>query len=220
MKKITIFIISIFIILFLSGCTNNDNNTVNEETFNATNSTISNNSTQNTSNSYNDATIELKQNATSPKEIEISSFSTNLVNRYTNSKHNISVACGILNGYTIENGEIFSFWNALGNTTAEKGYIKADSFDKDGKTIQTYGGGVCQVSSTLYNAVLACPSKLSVVERHPHSKPVNYVEQGKDATVSYSSVDFKFQNSSGLPIKIYADYEDTSITIRIVTLNS
>ena len=130
----------------------------------------------------------------------------------------LSGLCGILNGTTIQNGDIFSFWNVLGDTTPEKGYVAADSFDEDGDTVQTYGGGVCQISSTLYNVVLAVPNQLTVIERHPHSKPVTYVEQGKDATVSYNSVDFKFQNNSGAPIKIYAQYQDTAITIRIVKI--
>ena len=114
----------------------------------------------------------------------------------------------------------FLFVIPFGDTTQDKGYVAADSFDEDGDTIQTYGGGVCQISSTLYNAVLALPEQLTVVERHPHSKPVAYVEQGKDATVSYSSVDFRFQNNLEHPIKIYASYEDTSITIRIVKIGS
>ena len=123
-----------------------------------------------------------------------------------------------MDGTVIQNGDVFSFWGVLGDTTPEKGYVAADSFDDDGDTVQTYGGGVCQISSTLYNVVLAVPNELPVIERHPHSKPVEYVEKGKDATVSYSSVDFKFQNNSGYPIKIYAQYADTSITIRIVKI--
>ena len=140
-----------------------------------------------------------------PIEEDLSSFTTQMVHRYTNSKHNISIACSSLNGTTL-------------NTTADKGYVAADSFDEDGDTVQTYGGGVCQVSSTLYNVVLALPDYLEVLERHPHSKPVDYVEKGKDATVSYPSVDFKFKNISNDTLKIYADYQDTSMTIKVVKI--
>lgn len=220
MKKSSLFILFVLFVLImflLSGCSNKTNsNEENNSISNNSNISVSPTSTENTTNMYN--VIELNQNATSTKETELASFSTNLVNRYTNSKHNISVACGLLNGTVIQNGDVFSFWGTLGDTTPEKGYVKADSFDEDGDTVQTYGGGVCQISSTLYNVVLAVPNELTVVERHPHSKPVAYVEQGKDATVSYSSVDFKFKNNSGLPIKIYAEYQDTAITIRIVKI--
>ena len=141
-----------------------------------------------------------------PPEEELSEYSTDLVQRYTNSKNNISVCCSILDGTIVDSGETFSFWGTLGDTTNDKGYVAADSFDEDGDTVQTYGGGVCQVSSTLYNAVLALPDYLTIVERHPHSKPVNYVEEGKDATVSYPSVDFRFANEANFPIKISAEY--------------
>ena len=207
MKKTTIFILFIIILLFLSGCSNQKDN--NE-----------NNSNTNTESSSNEdySVNKLSTENTPPKETDISSFSTNLVHRYTNSKKNISVGCSILNGTVINSGDTFSFWNVLGDTTKEKGYVAADSFDEDGDTVQTYGGGVCQISTTLYNAVLAVPNVLSVIERHPHSKPVEYVEKGKDATVSYPSVDFKFKNNSNTPIKIYAEYQDTAITIRIVKI--
>lgn len=153
-----------------------------------------------------------------PIEEDLSSFTTQMVHRYTNSKHNISTACSSLNGTTLTAGQTFSFWDTIGDTTSDKGYVAADSFDEDGDTVQTYGGGVCQVSSTLYNVVLALPDYLEVVERHPHSKPVDYVEKGKDATVSYPSVDFKFKNISNDTLKIYADYQDTGITIKVVKI--
>lgn len=71
-------------------------------------------------------------------------------------------------------GETFSFCNTVGKATSEAGYQKADIFDSDGNVTKGYGGGNCQISSTLYNAVLALPS-LSIVERHEHSKKVYYV---------------------------------------------
>jgi vancomycin resistance protein YoaR len=77
--------------------------------------------------------------------------------------------------------------------------------------------GNCQVSSTLYNAVLAV-SDFEIVERHPHIKEVHYVEKDKDATVSYGSVDFKFKNNSSNDIKIYANSDLNSVNIRIVKI--
>ena len=92
-------------------------------------------------------------------------------------------------------GETFSFCDTVGKATPEDGYQKADIFDKDGNVTKGYGGGNCQISSTLYNAVLKIPS-LTVIERHEHSSDVYYVPEGQDAAVSYGSVDFKFRNDN------------------------
>ena len=78
-------------------------------------------------------------------------------------------------------------------------------------------GGNCQISSTLYNAVLNIPN-LSIIERHEHSKKVYYVPEGKDAAVAYGSIDFKFQNNNDYDIKIYAEPTTNEINIRIVKL--
>lgn len=86
-----------------------------------------------------------------------------------------------------------------------------------GNTVQTLGGGNCQVSSTLYNAVLKV-GDLKIVERHPHSKEVHYVAKDKDAAVSHGSVDFKFKNNTGNDIKIYANSDLKSVNIRLVKL--
>ena len=78
-------------------------------------------------------------------------------------------------------------------------------------------GGNCQVSSTLYNAVLSIPS-LVVIERHEHGKDVTYVPDGKDAAVSYGSLDLKFRNDLGHDIKIEAATDNNTITIKLIQL--
>lgn len=78
-------------------------------------------------------------------------------------------------------------------------------------------GGNCQISSTLYNAVLAY-NELEIIERHPHSREVPYIEKGKDAAVSYGSYDFKFKNNSDSTIRIYASNTPDDISIRLVKL--
>ncbi|NLC87372.1 MAG: VanW family protein [Clostridiaceae bacterium] len=83
------------------------------------------------------------------------------------------------------------------------------------KTEKGIGGGNCQVSSTLYNAILLVPS-LEVLERHEHGKDVTYVPDGKDAAVSYGSLDLKFKNNSNKSIRIEASSNNSSITIRLV----
>ncbi len=170
--------------------------------------------TTNTEMSNDINNIEFKETS----EEELSSFSTKLSGRDTPRSRNIALTCSILNETIIESNQVFSFNSVIGNPTAENGYEKAKSFDADGKTVQTYGGGNCQVSSTLYNVVLQVPEQLEVVERHKHVKPVHYVEENKDATVSYGSVDFKFKNNTTYPIKIYANSNLSSVDIRIVKL--
>ena len=79
------------------------------------------------------------------------------------------------------------------------------------------GGGNCQISSTLYNAVLAVPN-LKVIERHEHGREVHYVPEGKDAAVSYGSVDLKFKNETGNRIKLYFSTDDKTLSATIVKL--
>ena len=104
-----------------------------------------------------------------------------------------------------------------GKATPEDGYEKADIFDKDGNKIKGYGGGNCQISSTLYNALLSLPS-ITIIERHDHSQKVYYVPIGKDAAVAYGSIDFKFRNDYDYDIKIYSSATTNTVDIKIVKL--
>ncbi len=89
---------------------------------------------------------------------------------------------------------------------------------RNGKPFKGFGGGNCQVSSTLYNAVLQL-NNIDIIERHSHSKRVYYVEKDKDAAVdSKSKLDFKFKNNTGNDIKIYASNTNQTITVRLVKL--
>ncbi|NSW91765.1 MAG: VanW family protein [Firmicutes bacterium] len=112
---------------------------------------------------------------------------------------NLRLALECVNGIMLAPGDIFSFDKTLGERTEEKGYKSAKIFS-GGKIIESIGGGICQVSSTLYNAVLR--ADLEVVERHNHSFVVSYIPAGLDAAVAYNVIDFKFKNSSRWPIKI------------------
>ena len=79
------------------------------------------------------------------------------------------------------------------------------------------GGGNCQISSTLYNAVLTIPS-LKVVERHEHSNKVPYAKKGKDAAVAYGSYDFKFKNNTNKTIKIIMECQEKDVTAKIIEM--
>lgn len=118
-----------------------------------------------------------------------------------NRGENIKIAVSKINGKMLAPGEIFSFNETVGPRTEKGGYQAAHTYVA-GKIVDGIGGGICQVSSTLYNAVLF--SDLEVIERRNHMFTVGYVPKGTDATVSYGSVDFKFRNSTRWPIKIEA----------------
>ncbi len=120
---------------------------------------------------------------------------------------NIYLATASLNNYVLMPGELFSFNQANGPRTFERGYRLAPVVGGMG-----IGGGVCQVSSTLYNAVLQ--AGLEVVERYPHSVPVYYVPPGMDATVS-DYLDFKFRNNTDHMIMIKSSNWSGSVDIRI-----
>ncbi len=147
----------------------------------------------------------------------ISEFSTRLPNDTEARDSNIELACNTLNGTVVKSGETFSFWDNLGATTKEKGYKKAKTFTSDGETIQSYGGGVCQVSTTIYNAVLDVEG-LKVTERHEHSKDVPYIEDGKDAAVAYNTSDLKFKNTLDYDIRIDARVENRRVKISLVRI--
>jgi len=133
-------------------------------------------------------------------------FSTSGENN-RNRGNNIKLAASTINGKILAPGETFSFNDTVGKRTTDRGYKTANAYSA-GKVIEDVGGGICQVSSTLYNAVLR--SGLEIVQRRNHSLIVGYVPLGLDATVSYGSVDFKFKNSSRWPIKIQAKVDENN----------
>ena len=158
-----------------------------------------------------------QQEQPQPVEKEIASYTTKIVTKDSSRQKNIGITCNKLNGTIVEPGATFSFCNTVGQATTAKGYEKADIFDASGKKKKGLGGGNCQISSTLYNAVLSIPT-LKVTERHPHSNKVPYVATGKDAAVAYGSYDFKFQNNTGYRIKILATTNGSEVTTKIISL--
>lgn len=187
---------------------NNELNNVNNESSNFSNtnntSNYSNNKTQNSSSNISSQNTDLK-------EIEISTFSTTLYSKDNERQHNIQLTCSSLNGTIVKSGETFSFCSTVGPATSDKGYQKADIFDNKGNKKKGYGGGNCQISSTLYNAVMSVPN-LEIVERHPHSNKVPYVKKDKDAAVAYGSYDFKFKNNTSNDIRILASVDNSCVT--------
>ena len=153
-----------------------NNNTEQENIQNSDNTT--NNTDTNISNNTNkESNNEIPSAPTT--EVTIASFSTKIYSKDASRQNNIRITCNTLNNTTVNSGSTFSFCSTVGQATTSKGYQKADVYDGNGKKKQGLGGGNCQVSSTLYNAVLSVPS-LVVTERHEHSNNVPYVQKGKD----------------------------------------
>lgn len=130
-----------------------------------------------------------------------------------NRIHNIKLASSILNGILIGPGEVFSFNKTLGPTTPERGFLP-ELVIKKNETVPEYGGGVCQVSTTLFRAAVF--AGLEIIERHPHSFPVRYYNpQGFDATVYWPGVDLKFKNNTGGWILVQSKIKGYNLTFEI-----
>ena len=142
----------------------------------------------------------------------ISSFSTKVYTKTADRINNLNIVCDRLSGTILEPGEEFSYNDICGPYNKEQGFGKATVF-VGGEEVQEYGGGVCQLSSTLYNALKGL--NIEFLERHNHSKDVYYVQRNEDATVSYGSLDFRFKNNESYPIEIEAHSNENEVTVSI-----
>jgi vancomycin resistance protein YoaR len=129
---------------------------------------------------------------------------------------NIYLAAEAINNTVIFPGETFSFNGVVGNRTAAKGYLRAPIIIK-GELSEGIGGGICQVSSTLFNAI--DNAGLKVIERYSHSRRVPYVPAGRDATVSWYGPDFRFTNKYSEPVLIRAAVYGASVMVTIYSTN-
>ncbi len=126
--------------------------------------------------------------------------------------NNIALAAQAISGKTIMPGEVFSFNDTTGQRTIEKGYRGAPAI-LGGVLIDDVGGGVCQVSSTLFNT--AALAGMDIISRSPHAWPVSYLEKGLDAAVNWPNLDFKFRNGKDTPVFLIASYSKRTVTIEI-----
>jgi vancomycin resistance protein YoaR len=146
-----------------------------------------------------------------PTEI-LGSCATELLDHYGRTK-NIELAVHSIQGYTLKPGRIFSFNRVVGSRSERRGFRPAPVLFQDKKSIQV-GGGICQVSSTLYNAALL--ADMEILERSRHSSPVSYLPLGLDATVAYGYKDFKFRNGHPFSVVIDASLSEDFLTISIL----
>ncbi len=143
----------------------------------------------------------------------LASYTTDFSSSSANRASNINLATGSINNLILMPGDEFSFNNTVGERTVDRGYKTAGAYAA-GQTVQQVGGGICQVSSTLYNTVLL--SNLEITERRSHQMTVSYVPMGRDATVNWGTQDFKFKNNTDFPIKIVGEINGRKVKISMV----
>ncbi|MBR3494317.1 MAG: VanW family protein [Clostridia bacterium] len=129
-----------------------------------------------------------------------------------NRNTNIRLSAEAINGFCVEPGMLFSFNMTTGQRTERAGYKPAAAIS-GGQSIEEIGGGVCQTSSTLFNAVAR--GNFEIISRSPHAWPSSYVEKGLDATVNWPGLDFQWRNNSDYPVYIVAAYADRQVTVEL-----
>lgn len=153
----------------------------------------------------------------SPEELakvqdKLGTFTTNYSDSAWGRKANIKNAAGFINGTVVYPGEEFSVYNTITPITKDNGYELAGAYE-NGQTIESYGGGVCQVSTTLYNAAIR--AELEITERYPHSMTVSYVDPSADAAIAGTYKNLRFVNTTDAPIYIAASANGSTLTFTI-----
>ncbi len=146
------------------------------------------------------------------REKKIGEYRTYFNVNNENRSNNITLAADAINNYVVFPGEVFSFNQVVGKRSAEKGYLRARVIVK-GEFSEGIGGGICQVSSTLFNAI--DNAGLETIQRYSHTRSVPYVPSGRDATVSWYGPDFSFKNKYNQPILIRAKTQGGMVSIMV-----
>ncbi len=141
---------------------------------------------------------------------QLSTFTTRYDVSDRNRSTNLEIACQKINGKVVLAGETFSYNQTLGPRTAAAGYKNGKVYE-GGEVVDGIGGGICQISSTLYNTVLM--ANLEIVERRNHQFVTSYLPAGRDATVVYGAIDFKFKNTRKFPVRIVASAKNGIATV-------
>lgn len=141
----------------------------------------------------------------------VAAYSTSLNGRTSSQVHNARLAVKSIDGVILQPRTEFSFNRTVGSWSSDRGYVKAP-VSYDGELIPSWGGGVCQVSTTLYNAALLVG--IDIIERHRHQFPAHYAPPGRDAAVAQYSVDLRFKNPYDWPVKIESRIEGDRLICR------
>ena len=163
-----------------------------------------------------DATPTVEPTPTLESRTRISRATTTLLDKSENRLKNIRLAAQSINAYILKPGEVFSFNKIVGERSAERGYLPAATII-NGEKKEDFGGGVCQLASTLYQA--AESAGLEIIERHNHQKDVGYTAPGTDAAVNYGTLDMKFKNSTDSSLMITVLIGENSVISEIFKMN-
>lgn len=150
---------------------------------------------------------------TPPQERTLAAYATDLSGRTPNQRFNAARAARAIDGVVVAPGQTFSFNRTVRGWSADQGFRKAP-VSYDGVLVDDYGGGVCQTSTTLYNAALL--AGLPILERHAHTFAPSYAPPGRDAAVAYAGVDLRFRNASPGPLVVHARAEGRMLVCRLV----
>lgn len=216
-KKAVLLIFLFCICIEFSGCTAQENPLPPAHTSIAPtqNPPLSDSSIPQPSSKHLSTASNKKRESTTSEDTQphmIGSYTTQFDESKKKRVNNIKLAANKISNHILQPGEVFSFNEAVGPTEPERGFRLATIFVK-GKKQQEYGGGACQVSTTLFNA--ATEAGMEIIERHPHSKKVSYVPEGKDAATFYGGIDFKFKNNTSSPILIQASVEADTVSVSL-----
>jgi vancomycin resistance protein YoaR len=145
--------------------------------------------------------------------VELAGFATSLKGRTSSQRHNAILSAKALDGQMVAPGAVFSFNSTVKAWSSDGGYVKAP-VSYDGELIRAYGGGVCQTSTTLYDAALL--AGLQIVERHSHVFVAHYAQPGRDAAVAQPKIDLRFRNPYPWPIRIRAGIAGDALSVKII----
>jgi len=148
-----------------------------------------------------------------PSEVEMAGYATTLAGRTPGQRHNARLAARALDGVVIAPGWTFSFNRTVRSWTMDRGYVKAP-VSYDGELVRAFGGGVCQTSTTLYNAALL--AGLTIAERHSHVFAPTYVVPGRDAAVAQYDIDLRLTNPYAWPLRLAARVQGDRLEVRIL----
>lgn len=226
MRKNKLFLILwilILIMCFSAGCKTNE---LNQKSSTNTPSGNSVQAPQNRESQESKSTLPAKSESKQESKPEqpknqssehkvLASFNTQILDDDENRVNNIRLASEKINGFVLNSGEIFSFNKVVGKRDYSKGYKKAKIL-VNGEANEDIGGGICQLSSTIYNSALK--SGMEIIERHTHSGEVGYIARGQDAAVSYGYKDLKFKNVNDYPVKLVVNIKNGKVYVSILSL--
>jgi len=148
-----------------------------------------------------------------PQPLKAATFKTPIIDRQDGRVTNLKLAAESISIATVAPGATFSFNETVGARTPERGYKKAKIF-VDGEKVDEYGGGICQIATTLYNA--AQDFSMEIVEYHDHDEnEIPYIEDGEDATVYYGNLDLKLKNTAQRTVKFSVEIKEWEVVVKI-----